>query len=401
MRKKSNPSLRRVNPEAAVEPVELGMTLLTQSLRVASYRLLVHICLFLAMAVSAADVEIRLDNPPVNGSAIAMLFDSANTFVDLRNPLKSMTLPEEGSEPGYMRDLPDGEYALVVYQDMNANGQLDRNFIGIPREPLGFSNRYWPEGPPSFSRASFLLNGNQMKSVEIELKSVFGKFGRLGLGVGVVAQSSPYRNSGGVIVRPIPAISYVGDRLQILGLGIRYGFFKSKGIGLAATVGYRFGAYDESDSSFLRGLDDRRDTVMGGVAFKSTLPAGFSLSLGYEHDLLDRAGGGGIGRMSLDKSFQFGILTVAPQLAVNWLSSNLTHYEYGVSADRATVTRDAYSPGDAFVVDAGAGCFIELSDSWNLIVNGTISFLPSQLSDSPIVGQSHVIRGFIAINRLF
>ena len=37
-------------------------------------------------------------------------------------------------------ELP-GEYALMVHHDENSNGGLDKNFIGIPREPGRFRQR--------------------------------------------------------------------------------------------------------------------------------------------------------------------------------------------------------------------------------------------------------------------
>ena len=58
--------------------------------------------------------------------------------------------------------------AVVAYHDKNANGKLDRNFLGIPSEPYGFSNN--PStlfGPPSFERASFEVD--QVKAIRIRL----------------------------------------------------------------------------------------------------------------------------------------------------------------------------------------------------------------------------------------
>jgi uncharacterized protein (DUF2141 family) len=51
--------------------------------------------------------------------------------------------------------VPPGTWAVLAYHDENANGQLDRNFIGIPRENYGFSRdargRF---GPPGFDDAA-------------------------------------------------------------------------------------------------------------------------------------------------------------------------------------------------------------------------------------------------------
>lgn len=61
----------------------------------------------------------------------------------------------EGSVRVAVPDLPPGTYALRAYHDENGNGQLDRNFFGVPREGLGFGNDA-PVllAPPSFRDAA-------------------------------------------------------------------------------------------------------------------------------------------------------------------------------------------------------------------------------------------------------
>jgi outer membrane protein len=215
--------------------------------------------------VEAAELIIRIENPQGNGKVIAMLFNSSSTFVDLRDPLTLVTLPSGGTAPERIPDLASGEYALVIFQDENGNGRLDKNFIGIPSEPLGFSNRYWPQGPPAFTRAAFKLEAEESRTIEVKLQSVFGKLGRLGLGVGVIAQTSPYRKVKNRNVRPIPAISYIGDRVQILGLKALCGIVDVGYFSLAATTSYQFGAYREKDSPYLHGMGNRAGTIGGGA----------------------------------------------------------------------------------------------------------------------------------------
>ncbi len=36
--------------------------------------------------------------------------------------------------------VPYGSYAIAAFHDANSNGKLDKNFMGIPVEPYGFSN---------------------------------------------------------------------------------------------------------------------------------------------------------------------------------------------------------------------------------------------------------------------
>ena len=105
----------------------------------------------------AAELVINLEDPPATGTVVFALFDSANSFGDLRDPVKLVMLPLDGRAEYRIEDVPPGEYALLVYYDENSNHRIDKNFIGIPKEPLGFSNSYRPKGPPSYSRAVFDL----------------------------------------------------------------------------------------------------------------------------------------------------------------------------------------------------------------------------------------------------
>ena len=348
----------------------------------------------------AAELIISIDNPPDSGTVIAMLFNSSSTFVDLRDPVKVIKLPSGGTTSGRISDLASGEYALVVYHDENGNGRLDENFIGIPNEPLGFSNRYWPKGPPTFAKAAFTLEADETKSIDVKLQTIFGKAGIISLGVGVISNTSPYRNAKSWKVQPIPAISYIGDRIQILGLTARCGILDWNDFALSATASYRFGAYREKDSSYLQDMGNRRDTILGGLAVHYKLPDGFKLSAGYEHDILDRTGGG-TGHFGLVKAFQQNLLTISPKISLNWLTDKLADYEFGVTAAQARTDRPAYHPGDAVNLEVGVSLFRELYTNWQIILSGSVVFLPSNLKDSPIVDQSHVFKSFAAVTRRF
>lgn len=67
-------------------------------------------------------------------------------------------------------NLPNGDYAIEVYQDMNENGKLDSKKFGIPAEPFGFSNNALRKfGPPHFEQAKFEIKGGGKHSHEISL----------------------------------------------------------------------------------------------------------------------------------------------------------------------------------------------------------------------------------------
>ena len=354
----------------------------------------------LVSVVHAADVSVRIDNPPESGKVALVLFNSANTFGDLRDPYKVVIHDLDGRDEYIIDDVESGEYALLVYFDENGNGRIDKNFIGIPNEPLGFSNRYRPKGPPAYKRAAFQLKKDESRSFDVELYRPLGKFGRIGVGVGVIARSSPYRDYDGAVSQVIPAITYNGERLQIFGTQIRFGLVGGGKLRLAVTGSYRIGVYDEDDSDFLTGMGDRESTFTAGLAIQAELPGGLEVSASYEHDVLDRIGGGEA-RFELGKSLQWGILRFSPEVAFNWTSAELSNHDFGVANAQASADRPAYSLGDVYSVEAGVGVFIEVTSDILIIMNVAAEALSSEVTASPIVSEDYVIKGFAAINYVF
>ena len=57
-------------------------------------------------------------------------------------------------------DLPKGEWAVAITQDLNNNDKVDKNFLGIPTEPYAFSNNVRPTvAAPRFEECKFTVNG--------------------------------------------------------------------------------------------------------------------------------------------------------------------------------------------------------------------------------------------------
>jgi uncharacterized protein (DUF2141 family) len=66
-------------------------------------------------------------------------------------------------------NLEPGRYAAVAFHDENGNGKLDKNFLGVPAEPYGFSNNVQGFlGPPTFGDAAMVL-GDGDSAIHIAL----------------------------------------------------------------------------------------------------------------------------------------------------------------------------------------------------------------------------------------
>jgi uncharacterized protein (DUF2141 family) len=61
-------------------------------------------------------------------------------------------------------------YAVSAFHDENSNGNLDTNFMGIPREGVGASNNAKGHlGPPKFEAAAFQFSGGKL-NLKITIK---------------------------------------------------------------------------------------------------------------------------------------------------------------------------------------------------------------------------------------
>lgn len=120
----------------------------------------------------AADLTVVVGNVTSNaGNVMVGLFDSAAAFP------KTVTQGAMAAAAGrdaagwvtlVLRDLAPGTYAVSAYHDLDANGQLNNNLMGLPVEPYGFANNARGSfGPPSFQAASVVLPA---QGLAIELK---------------------------------------------------------------------------------------------------------------------------------------------------------------------------------------------------------------------------------------
>jgi outer membrane protein len=361
------------------------------------------IVLFLAVWASfshAADLSVRVQGAPADGTLVFQIYDSPNAFGDFRDPVKETRTSIRAGGNYQIDDIRAGNIAVLVYVDENENGRLDKNFIGIPKESLGISNNYRPKGPPAFDRAKFSVSEGESASIDIEVYKVLGERGRLGVGAGVIGRSSPYVGSDTTVLQPIPAITYNGERLQWLGPNVQYGLAGTGRWRLAASASYRIGVYEEADSTALSGLGDRESTVMAGLGFRYESPSGVNFLLRYEHDVLDKIGGG-TATARISKGFQAGWLRISPQLQLNWLSADLTNYDFGVSPDTGTPARPAYKTSSSISYEAGVASFIELTEDWRIVLSLSAEFLPDEITNSPIVADDRIVKGFAAITYVF
>jgi uncharacterized protein (DUF2141 family) len=64
--------------------------------------------------------------------------------------------------------IPPGKYAIAVLHDVNSNQKMDKNILGIPLEPYGFSNNARATfSAPTFESASFQHDGSTNLTIKV------------------------------------------------------------------------------------------------------------------------------------------------------------------------------------------------------------------------------------------
>lgn len=134
----------------------------------------------LALSVSASalaqesELSLQISGlKPNQGQVMVRLFDEAHKdqYPTKRDAaLQSKIMPVQDGRARIVFDAPlaPGKYAISVVHDVNGNGKLDTNFIGIPNEPVAASNNAKGTfGPPSFEDAAFTFLG---KPLELTIK---------------------------------------------------------------------------------------------------------------------------------------------------------------------------------------------------------------------------------------
>lgn len=112
-----------------------------------------------------------VDIPCVQGKISILVFNKEEGFPEKKENAVLQTTVEVVAKTMKINlgKLPHGNYAIAIIHDKNANQELDKNLIGLPKEAFGFSNTFQLTfGPPSFFDATIQLN-SENNSTTIKL----------------------------------------------------------------------------------------------------------------------------------------------------------------------------------------------------------------------------------------
>lgn len=130
--------------------------------------------MLLTMAATAQTGLVELTvtgiDPADGGELSAGMFNEANfpnqgkQIVEVRKAIsgKTMVLTFTNVKPG--------DYAIATYQDIDSDKKLKTNWVGFPKEPIGFSrDAKILMGPPKFSDARFVVEAGKVIKLTVKL----------------------------------------------------------------------------------------------------------------------------------------------------------------------------------------------------------------------------------------
>ncbi len=218
--------------------------------------------------------------------------------------------------------------------------------------------------------------------------------GDLMMGAGVEFETSPYKDVDDEFNPSLyirwergPMFVEIEDRVRV---GYEWRNWTFTAIGQ-----YQDDGYDEDDSDFLDGMDERKSTVAAGLEVEYETPYG---EVGVE--LMADVGGKHKGwEMSLEygKSFELDRIFIQPFVEVNWQSGKMADYYFGVKDSEVRSWRPAYDVGSVVNCEVGFEVFYMLTENWMLVGRMETEFLDGDIKDSPIVSEDVLFSGSFGV----
>jgi len=128
--------------------------------------------LALPFAAQAGELKLVINSSGLSGKNLFVAVHSIAADFPMKDDkaIKSSVIATGDRTELSIPNIASGEYAVAVFADVNGNGKLDSNFIGIPKEPIAVSRDAQGRfGPPKFADAAFKV-GDGVTTQTITIK---------------------------------------------------------------------------------------------------------------------------------------------------------------------------------------------------------------------------------------
>jgi uncharacterized protein (DUF2141 family) len=122
-------------------------------------------------------VEIAVTNVHRTSGHVRVALCTKTTFLKPNCPYSASAPARAGETTVTVSGVAPGEYAAQAFDDETDAGKVHRNFFGIPREGIGFSNDAPMHlGGPKYKDAAFAVSGSGAQ-IRFKLRYLLGSGG--------------------------------------------------------------------------------------------------------------------------------------------------------------------------------------------------------------------------------
>jgi uncharacterized protein (DUF2141 family) len=126
--------------------------------------------LLVAVPAEAATLSLSIEGLKPRGQIMVLLFDAERNWNAKAGAVREIKRKVGAASAQILVEgLAAGHYGAMVFQDLNLDGRMNFNFVGMPLEPYGFSNNSRGLfGPPAWGKAAFRFGGDATHSIRLK-----------------------------------------------------------------------------------------------------------------------------------------------------------------------------------------------------------------------------------------
>lgn len=216
------------------------------------------------------------------------------------------------------------------------------------------------------------------------------------LGLGVISSPRPYVGADNQ-TRAIPVLDLEYERFYFRGILAGFQLIDSGRFSLDVIGRGQFAGYEADDSSFLAGMEERRETIELGLSAAWQLGA-FELEATVAADALGRSEGTQASlELTWSKVFGRGKGGLFPSIGAIWQDADFIDYYAGVRPEEARLGRPAFEGSSALNIGAGLRGFFKVADRARIVGLVRAERLASEYEESPIIDSRWGYFGLVAL----
>jgi uncharacterized protein (DUF2141 family) len=126
--------------------------------------------LAVAAPAQAGTLSLNVEGLKPKGQLMVLLFDAERSWNAKTGAVREIKRRVSAAKAQILVEgLAAGHYGAMVFQDLNLDGKMNFNVVGMPLEPYGFSNNSRGLfGPPAWGKAAFRFGGgNAVQAIRV------------------------------------------------------------------------------------------------------------------------------------------------------------------------------------------------------------------------------------------